>query len=280
MLKKLLRAVFPPPPRVHQYRVTPEFQPQGMSELLNSTALFIISPGRSGTQSLVDFCQRNTTMYCVHAPQPWIASIGYRFHLNEISADAAQFGFYATREPYLVHAFQQQRIFFDGDCKNLPIAPQIGALMPNAKFIHLVRRPQAFIRSGLARGYFDTTPHELWGHLTATRIDSQPAPTLAGRIELVAYFWNEANRIAEQTKRQLGDHRVVTVVAEELFDNPQRAIDALTQLGLGHTIVGGVDKELRALNQQKHRPSLPDEADALIAAAVRERCQTRALYYD
>jgi len=281
MLKRILRKLSPPAqPRVHRYQLSSTTQAQSMDELLASRALFIISPGRSGTKSLVDLCARNTSMFCVHAPEPWVASIGYRYHLGELSGDAAQYGFYATREPYLLRAHQQQRVFFDGDCKNLPLSLEIAALLPNARFIHLVRQPQAFIRSGLARGYYLTTPHELWGHLTDTRIKGPASTSLNEQIQRIAYFWNEANLIAERAKEHLGKERVTTIVAESLFQEPQIAIDALRALELDDVILPQRDRTLGQLNAQRHRPLLPDNANEIIHRAVGEMCTTRTLYYD
>lgn len=264
---------------MHRYQLTSETLNLDVDELLASRALFLISPGRSGTKSLVDFCARNTTLFCEHAPDPWVASIGYRYHLGELSAQAAQYGFYATREPYLLRARQKQQVFFDGDCKNLPLALEIAELLPNARFIHLVRDPQAFVRSGLARGYYRTTPHELWGHLTATRVKSPAASNLPEQVQRIAYFWETANLIAERAKEQLGEGRVTTIVAETLFDKPTVALDALDAIGLGDVVLPRQDATLDKLNAQRQRPSLPDDADQIIARVIRETCKTRSIYY-
>jgi len=255
-------------------------QPACVSDLLSSTALFLISPGRSGTKSLVDLYSRYTSMYCLHSPTPWIASVGYLYHQKRISPESAKFGFYATREPYLIQAYQKQKVFFDGDCKNLPVTTEIADLLPEARFIHLVRRPEYFIQSGLARGYYKTTPHELWGHLTATEFARDESIPLKSQIEKIAFFWNEANCIAEKAKQKLGPHRVATLVAETVFTNPNQAFQALRQLGLESVIQKNSGFSVRKLNSQKRKLVLSAATHDLIENTVRQMCETRSLYYE
>ncbi len=262
------------------YQLVRDSQPTCVNDVLSSSALFLISPGRSGTKSLIDLCARHTTMYCLHSPKPWVASIGYMYHQKMISSEGAKYGFYATREPYLIQAYQQRKVFFDGDCKNLPVTLEIANLMPRARFIHLVRRPEKFIRSGLARGYYRTTPHELWGHLTAAEFERSESIPLKDQIEKIAFFWNEANRIAENAKQELGPNRVATVVAETMFEDPNIAFQALRQLGLESVIRRKSDFSIRKLNAQKQNLDLLSETNDLIDRVVRQVCDTRALYYE
>ena len=254
--------------------------PSCVEDLLSSEALFLITCGRSGSKSLVDFCSRYTRMICVHAPAPWIASVGYLYHQGQISSDGAKYGFYATREPYLIDAYRRNRIFFDGDCKNLPIAAEIGELMPNAKFLHLVRRPEYFIRSGLARGYFKTIPHELWGHLTNSRFEIDPTLSLREQVERIGYFWNEANRIAIAARSKLGPDRVVTLVAESMFADPKRIIESLALLDLADVILESRDYSIRKLNVQKSGKIISNELNLAIEDVVRRICTTKSLYYE
>jgi hypothetical protein len=169
---------------------------------------------------------------------------------------------------------------FDGDCKNLPITAEIGELMPNAVFIHIVRRPHDFIQSGLARGYYKTTPHELWGHLCSDDYVNDGSISLEAQIEKIAYFWNEANRIAEAAKQRLGAARVTTLVAETMFRQPEAIVHALERIGLEHVVRRARRYSLRKLNRQKWGREHTVEIDRLIDEAVRRVCTTCNLYYD
>ncbi|TLP61164.1 MULTISPECIES: sulfotransferase [Pseudomonas] len=241
-------------------------------ELLNAQALFVVTPGRSGTKSLVEYCNKHSTMYSVHAPLPWLASTGHAYHQGALSSEAAFAAFYAARETYLKSAFERDLMFFDGDCKNLPLAPAIAHYMPNAKFLHVVRNPKSFIKSGLARGYYENKSPEMWGHLSAPI-------ELDGQIEKIAYFWDEANLIAEQMKADLGPARVQTLIADEMFAEQGvilRAFDAIGLGGMFHTQVSG---PMRKSNAQAGVNAINSIVAAQIDAAIAKICSTRSLYF-
>uniref|UniRef100_A4XTG3 Sulfotransferase family protein n=1 Tax=Ectopseudomonas mendocina (strain ymp) TaxID=399739 RepID=A4XTG3_ECTM1 len=241
-------------------------------ELINAEALFLITPGRSGTKSLIEYCKKNATMYSVHAPLPWLASTGYVYHQGKLSDEAAFAAFYAARETYLKAAFERDLVFFDGDCKNLPLTPVIARYMPNAKFLHVVRNPRSFIKSGLARGYYSNKSPEMWGHLSAPE-------TLDGQIDKIAYFWNEANLIGERMKSDLGPQRVHTIIADEMFDEQKIILSAFDAVGLDrlfHTKAAG---PLGKLNAQVGVNAIDSAIVARIDDAIARICTTRTLYF-
>jgi len=240
-------------------------------------SIYLITPGRSGTKALIDFCANYTDIYCEHAPAPWLASIGYQYHQGIIGAEGAQYSFYACREQYLKKAFQQGRAFMDGDCKNLPLLPEIAKFLPNSKFIHIVRHPEKFIRSGLARGYYNSLSPELWGHLESNKKDD--SHTLKSQIQKIAFFWNEANLIAEKMKQTLGIERVATLLAEDMFRNPKTIITTLSLLDISLNVKQAKNYKIRLLNQQKSGHVNSIETDALIKEVIATHCPTRLLYY-
>lgn len=241
-------------------------------ELINTEAVFLITPGRSGTKSLVEYCKQNASMYSVHAPLPWLASTGYAYHQEELSAEAAFAAFYAARESYLKSAFERDLVFFDGDCKNLPLIPVIAERMPNAKFLHVVRNPKPFIKSGLARGYYKNMSPEMWGHLSA--------PTeLGGQIEKIAYFWNEANVIAERVKSELGPRRVQTIIADEMFSSQEVILSSFDAIGLSRVFHTKRTGPLSRLNAQSGVDSIDSAVMAQIESAISEVCTTKSLYF-
>lgn len=241
-------------------------------ELMSAEALFLITPGRSGTKSLVEYCKKNATMYSVHAPLPWLASTGYACHQGKLSGEAAFAAFYSARESYLKSAFERDLVFFDGDCKNLPLTPAIAAYMPNAKFLHVVRNPRSFIKSGLARGYYSNKSPEMWGHLSS--------PTaLDGQIEKIAYFWNEANVIGEKMKAELGPQRIQTIVADEMFAEQKVILSSFEAVGLGRVFHTKATGPLGKLNAQAGVNAIDSAVSARIDDAIARICTTRMLYF-
>lgn len=243
------------------------------SQLLDQKAIFVVSSGRSGTKNLTLFLARHTDFIALHAPKPWLATTGYQFHAGLISNKQASAAFYASREEYLKAAYERKKILFDGDCKNLPLTIEIGKVMPNAKFIHLVRNPFDFIKSGLARGYYSSLPPELMGHLESSNSEDM------SQLEKIAWFWNEANQIAEQGKLELGSDRLRTISAEELFESPIQLIETLRDFGFSENITSQTFKTVEKVNAQQNKEALVNTTEAQISSAILKYAPTWKNYY-
>lgn len=253
----------------------PKIEPRTYRDVLNMDSLFTISPGRSGTKALTDFLARYTDLYCEHAPKPWLATAGYLYHQGRVDRQFVTGAFYTSREPYFLKALRAGRVFFDGDCKNLPIVEVIADLLPRSKFIHLVRSPSRFIASGLSRGYFGVLPAELWGHLEP---DVRPALSLRERVQKIACFWEASNLIAERLKHEVGEARVRTIVAEEFFRQPEALLDEVNALFPSVVVRSARHYRIRKLNQQRS-DHLERCAISIIEEAVEEFCPSRRLYF-
>jgi Sulfotransferase family len=243
-------------------------------EICSTEAVFFITPGRSGTKSITQYCEKYTNIYCEHAATPWLASTGYAYHQDRISGESARQAYYSCREQYLLKAYESKRTFLDGDCKNLPLLPELAKLLPNAKFIHVVRQPESFILSGLARGYYSNFPEELWGHLAPTA----PLETELNQTEKIAYFWNEANVIAEKMKQELGTARVATLISEHVFARPSLIFDALDQLSVTYNKSEQARYTIEHLNKQNANPQYKAD-NSEILSAIKQHCPTRLEYY-
>jgi hypothetical protein len=246
-------------------------------DLLNVKTVFLITPGRSGTKSLVKWCAKNTEMLCYHAPKPWLATIGYLFHRKLISSDAARYAFYVSREKYLKQAFEYNKVLLDGDCKNLPLLKEISDLMPNSSFIHLVRNPESFVKSGISRGYYKDVPSQIWGHLEE-RVGNA-AISFKRQVEKIAWFWNEANKIAESIKAEVGPKRAVTIVSDKMFMRPKIIAEALDVLGLQKEIGFNPNVKLKKSNSQRKPLRFSAKELEVIRNIINSICDTRDCYF-
>jgi hypothetical protein len=98
----------------------------------------------------------------------------------------------------------------------------IAEIFPKAKFIHLIRHPGAFVRSGLRRNYYTGNENDD-GRLTP----NQQNPILSEwegitQMEKIAWLWNETNAFIDEKKVSLDLDRVLTVHANDLFTDPEK----------------------------------------------------------
>lgn len=251
---------------------------QSRYQICDIECIFVLSPGRSGTKWLTSIIADNTPFLCHHAPKPCLASSGFMFHQGIVSNNAIRLAFYSSREPYLLAAAKSGLTYFDADCKNLPFCLEIAQLLPNSKFIHLVRHPYSFVRSGYSRGYYHSLSPELWGHLEPAS-NAQILWERMNHFEKIAWFWNEANQISEKLKNSLSPRRTITIVSENMFRDLNYLEDTLSQLEieLGNKIFQRPTPPPQ--NTQRHS-ALPSQYKNDIKSAVSQYCPTLNLYYD
>ena len=94
------------------------------------------------------------------------------------------------------------------------------AIFPKAKFIHLIRHPGSFVRSGIRRNYYQ-------GHDNDDgRISPLPNDTIFeewkqfDRIQKNAWLWTMTNQKIENLKQGMNSESILTIKAENLFSNP------------------------------------------------------------
>ena len=98
-------------------------------------------------------------------------------------------------------------------------------LFPRSTFIHLVRKPEEFITSGLARNWYSGSVLHDEGRIT-------PEGEELNQVEKIAWLWNETNTFIENFKQLQPDNRVITVRSEELFHSADTSVRILEFLHL------------------------------------------------
>jgi len=252
----------------------PVVYPQKVDELFELEIVFLITPGRSGTQTLVEYCIANSTLLSLHAPEVTLGAINHLYDQQRISSEAAKWCYYTSREKYLLQAFTEKKVFLDGDCKSLSILPLLAKEFPKSKFIHLVRKPASFIKSGLSRGYFTSKPSAFWGYL------EDNDKTNLSQIEKIALFWNKANIIAEKMKKELPSNRIQTLIAEEMFQDGSEITKTFELLHLlNHFNAINNNNKLNVKNGQRKKINIDTVLMEEIFEAVDLICTTKDIYY-
>ena len=182
--------------------------------------VFVLSPGRSGSLLMTRMFSLDRSLEPLHEPLP---ELGWHnawalAHPEEVRR-AADF-FDAARYEFIRDAHLVGRRYVETNNRCTFFARAIALLYPRARFIHLVRHPVSFVRSGLTRGWYtkrtlydDSRPSgrdDEWEHLD--------------RVEKVAWLWQATHEYIDAFK---SDHEglVHTVVAEELFSDEEVGLE-------------------------------------------------------
>lgn len=244
-----------------------------IDDLRSLDVIFLLTVGRSGTKSLIDYLNRNSELYAVHAPTPSLATLGSLVWRSEVDESCAQWAYFSSREKYLIDSYKRGISFVDGDCKNLPLLPTLANFFPNSKFVHVVREPSKFIMSGLNRGYYTEKNPVFWGHLCPKDRDIW-ARDFRDQVTLIAKFWEEGNSLARKVKDITGESRFVTLRAEDFFQNSGLINEAFYKIGCEN--FGKDDAPLPKLNKNKKTEDFDSD---LINEVVKEYCSSAQKIY-
>ena len=249
---------------------------KSVEDIVDQDIVFLVTPGRSGTKTLIEYLKENSDLCAVHAATPWLASVGFKLWQGEISSDAAFWSYYACRERYLKFCYERDMVFVDGDCKNLPLLPALANFLPRSRFVHIYRDPVNFIISGLNRGYYQDKPPELWGHLYGDKKVVE-ASGFNERARLIADFWECSNRIASDIAGLVGSDRFASIKSEEMFMDHREIDKAFSGFGLGQ--FGQMDARALAV-KNRNRLNRGDYDIDYLKSLVTERCESARVLYD
>ncbi len=183
--------------------------------------VFVVSTGRAGSEMLVRLMKKAGMGSIFHEPHPRMF-LGSRlaYEMGPGQSDAKKMAFLNARYFLLKNAYLQEERFIETNNRTTFFMDAIAEIFPNAKFIHLIRHPGAFVRSGLRRNYYTGNENDD-GRLTPREHD--PAASdweNITQMEKIAWLWNETNAFIEEKKTSLDIDRVLTVHANDLFTDP------------------------------------------------------------
>jgi hypothetical protein len=188
--------------------------------------IFVLSTGRNGTLLLTNLLGKSKEAIVLHEPEPELSmpsKLAYEKHLSDPTFVSGMFE--GARYEYLRTAFLLHKKYIETNNRITFFAFEIAKLYPNSKFIHLVRNPSSFIKSGLGRNWY--SGETLYDEARIVMNDSKVWNTL-NQYEKIAWLWNETNQFIEEFKTTIESTRVLTVKAEDLFKSVQISNDIFT----------------------------------------------------
>ena len=120
---------------------------------LKEKLFFLVSTGRSGTNAFAKIINQHTKVICQHEPFYSLNRLSTQLASNKITKDEAQSELKAIYTSCSV--FPSNKFFGQSDLKNSNLIEPLNFILPNAKFIWLIRDPADFVASAYGRGWFD-----------------------------------------------------------------------------------------------------------------------------
>ncbi|KAB2809777.1 sulfotransferase [Phaeocystidibacter luteus] len=195
--------------------------------VLETAPVFVLSTGRAGTMLLTRVFELIDGVEVFHEPYPDLLYAGKAAYQNSTNLEFAKGAFMGGRYELIRDSYIRNSRYIETNNRITFFAHAIAELFPNAVFIHLIRKPESFIASGLERGWYTGKSITDEG-----RIRPEDSSFDAWRTEdKLAWLWNETNHFCERFRSKYQD-RTYFLKSEDLFSNPKALVDLLKWLNL------------------------------------------------
>lgn len=195
-------------------------------------AVFVLSTGRVGTETLDALFQLAGNLFSRHEPAPKLYRLSQSAYQNQDSPLAKEIltqAFLAAREDLLNYSLKGGRGYAETSPQVTFLAPMILQALPQARFIHLIRDPRAVVRSGMRRKWYAGQAYD------ATRITPRPQDvafthwSAYSPFEKNLWLWNETNRWILSFLANLPEGQKMAFHSEDLFAGAESALTQLYQ---------------------------------------------------
>lgn len=193
--------------------------------------VFVLSTGRCGSMLLTHILEAAGGVRVAHTPRPELVRASRRA-FEEIAEKPDFFVevIKTVREEDIAEAHRFGDVYVETNNRITFFAPALARAFPSAKFVHLVRHPAAFVRSGIRRRWYQGHPYDLG------RIEPPDAEASGWRdrdpIEKIGWLWQATNDFVERFRPDVAEERFLFVRAEDLFADPATAAEILRFSGL------------------------------------------------
>lgn len=213
---------------------TPIMNKNGVCHLLEEAkCCFVLSTGRCGTKLLTKLLSNHPFIDAIHKPSPELSFLSKEAYLyKDQKNNSYKIAALHARLELIRESYHYGSIFAETNNRITFCAPFLTELFKQSKFIHIVRNPPDFVRSGILRGYYE-------GHSAdESRIVPQLQSTTykywesMSQIEKISWLWNETNLFIENFKKEIDAKNILTLKAEDLFTVPDVSVNIFHFLDL------------------------------------------------
>jgi hypothetical protein len=220
-------------------------------QLTLAAPCFVLSTGRCGTLWLTELLRLSRYAQVNHADYPELIRPG-RLAYEQYEQEPRVFCeiIRATRDEFIARAYRYDQVYVETNNRITFFAPAIKQVYPEARFIHLLRHPGDFVRSGLNRKWYTGQQRHDLGRIV--RRDPPGLWQTMSDVEKIAWLWNETNRFIKDFVAELDEQDCIQVRAEDMFSDPTVALNVCKFIGVDDVEPEMVAKMLkRRINVQR-----------------------------
>ncbi len=183
--------------------------------------VFFVSTGRSGSELLVKLFRKVKAGAVYHEPSPrMFLGSKLAYEIGDGHLESLKMSFLNARFELLRTAFLNDKMYIETNNRVTFFMDAIADIFPKSKFIHIVRHPGGFVRSGLRRNYYEGAETDFGRIIPRKESKMIKKWSKMSQIEKISWLWNETNSFIEQKKNRLNNQRVLTIRSNDLFTDP------------------------------------------------------------
>ena len=221
--------------------------------------VFVLSTGRTGTQSLASVLNLSPHIHAVHEPLPRLVKASYEAFQDMPGEHwIAKWGplVLASRDDLVLQAASRGRIYVESNNRLTYLAPALQSVFPASKFIYSHRHPYEVIRSGMQRGAYQGAG-KAWNF---ARIHPRSGEDLAAAwehldaVEKEAWRWARINIESKRFFDSLPVDKRFELPARSFFNADEDFWNALFEfVGAPVATIANIkDVMRRRMNAQSH----------------------------
>jgi len=217
--------------------------------------VFVLSTGRCGTKFLSELLSNFNNIEAYHAVEPTMelfCNDVYYFN-NKENREFLEFIFKSIRYKVILATYIKNKIYFESNHALTFFAYAINNCFNNAKFIHIIRDPETFVRSAYIRNWY--TNSSIWD---AGRLEMENKKNWdkLDRTEKYFWLWNSTNQFIEEFKKNKKDVQVYTIKFEELFSDIDKLVKLVEFVGVKNININFLKKFMgKKINSNKKKLS-------------------------
>lgn len=188
---------------------------------------FVVSTGRSGTTSITHALRQHPRIDCRHEHRPQLVRLSAQYAHGNISSGEAR----EELRALYCETFSHGSVYGESDHHLFNLIPLLAEVLPEAKFIWLIRDGRGVVASGVARGWYDPEreaaawPTRRWGpgiwdyyRIRGDLVGEVPAEEWQRMSvhEKNCWYWAHVQRTIEAGLAPLPKSRWMLVKLEEL----------------------------------------------------------------
>jgi hypothetical protein len=183
----------------------------------NYSPVFVLSTGRIGTAFLTALFGKSNNIKSCHEMVPRMELFCNDIYYNNSELEKLSMVFNAIRYDLILNAYIRNKIYFESNHALTFFAYAIQNCFKNARFIHIIRHPESFIRSAIVKKWYKK--NGIWD-LGRLKIRDKSVWDSMDQIEKLSWLWNATNQFIEDFKENNpGSNNIFTVKFEELFSD-------------------------------------------------------------